>query len=254
MAVFEENDNVNIWWFPKEFCQSMYGEYRKGGTNSCTLISLILANKLSKETVFHNNDSVALPAKAVQIFGDAINEGNKVYWQLFEHATELPDVRRDPNLNIPEAIDALNAQTHIGFNLQEWFYTHLTANPNTHSYFESVSSRIAQVLKLGIQLFKRPNGNAHAKNLFAVLIANSRTTVIVLDFPSNTASFFDSHQHGRRAGAVVAICNVDYYDRLVRWFVAMLADIYHSRPSLFEISFLTKEIYARNLESPALND
>uniref|UniRef100_A0A1I8M7C3 Uncharacterized protein n=1 Tax=Musca domestica TaxID=7370 RepID=A0A1I8M7C3_MUSDO len=256
MAVFEEYDNVNIWWFPKEFCQSRYGEYRTSGTNSCTLITLILANKISKEIVFRPNDSAILPAKGVQIFGDAMNEGNKVYWQLFDQADVMLDSsgkRRAPNLNIPEAIDALNAQVEIEFDLKEWFYTHLTANPTKETYAESVSSRIAQVWRLGMQLFKRPSSNSSAKNLFAALIADSRTTIFVFDFPSNTVSFFDSHQHGRRAGAVVAICAMENFDRLARWFVTMLADIYHSRPSLFEISFLTTGLDARNLISPTLD-
>ncbi|XP_073839421.1 uncharacterized protein [Musca autumnalis] len=256
MALFEEHDNVNIWWFPKEFCQSRYGEYRESGTNSCTLISLILANKMSQELVFHHNASpVRLPAKAVQIFGDAMNEGNKVYWQLFDHVDGPQDrgKRRAPNLNIPEAIDALNAQIHNGFNLKEWFYTHLTANPTNENYFELVSSRIAQVLRLGVQLFQRSNRSELPKNLFAALIADSRTTIFVFEFPTNTVSFFDSHQHGRRAGAVVAICTMDYFDRLAMWFVTMLYDIYHSRPNLFEISFLTTDVESRNLVSPTLN-
>lgn len=252
MAVLEQHAHVNIWWFPKEFCQSRFGEYRGSGTNSCTLISLILADKISKEHV-HEQGMDILPPRAVEMFGDAINEGNSVYWRLFDRSNMSQDNNRSrgtPNLNIPEAIFALAGQPHMDFQLQEWFYTHLTANPTKTSYTQSVSLRIAQVMKLGMQLFQQTQSNESTRNLFAALIADSRTTLFVMEFPSNLISFFDSHQHGRQAGAVAAVCSVDYFEELTSWLIDMLFDVYHSRPAVFEISFLTTIAEASNQVSP----
>lgn len=252
MAVLEQHDHVNVWWFPREFCQSRFGEYRNSGTNSCTLISLLLADKISKEHVLYQT-SHNLPRRAVELFGDAMNEGNGVYSRLFEHPVGSVDAtrkRKTPNLNIPEAISALDSQNNIRFHLQEWFYTHLTANPSKETYIQSVSSRISQVMRLGVQLFKQADSNRTARNLFAALIADSRTTVFVFEFPSKLVSFFDSHQHGREAGAVVAQCALDHLEELGHWFIRMLGEIYNSRPSVYEISFLTTAADAPNLEHP----
>ncbi|XP_023305973.2 uncharacterized protein LOC111687731 [Lucilia cuprina] len=245
MAVLQKHHNVNVWWFPQDFCQSRYGEYYESGTNSCTLISLILADKMAKEEVFHK-PSKTLPKRAIEIFGDAMNEGNIVYGRMFNRGSK----RKTPNLNIPEALTALCDQRNMSFDLREWFYTHLTANPHKESYQYSVPNRITQVLKLGVQLFKQPPSNSRARNLFAALIADSRTTVFVFEFPQNVVSFFDSHQHGQRAGAVVAQASIDNLAELSVWFVNMLQEVYKSRPSVYEISFLTTRADAPNLETP----
>ncbi|XP_065361594.1 uncharacterized protein LOC135955197 [Calliphora vicina] len=244
MAVLEKHNNVNVWWFPPEFCQSRYGEYHESGTNSCTLISLILADKMAKERVFQAL-SQTLPKRAIEIFGDAMNEGNIVYARIFS-----TNKKRTPNLNIPEALTALGGQSNMQFDLREWFYTHLTANPHKETYNQSVPHRITQVLRLGVQLFKQPPSNSRARNLFAALIADSRTTVFIFEFPQNVVSFFDSHQHGRRAGAVVAQAAMNHLPDLSHWFVNMLHEVYKSRPSIYEISFLTTSADAPNLETP----
>ncbi|KAM7356772.1 uncharacterized protein ACRADG_002406 [Cochliomyia hominivorax] len=244
MAVFEKFNNVNVWWFPQEFCQSRYGEYHSSGTNSCTLISLILADKMSKESVFRVVNQT-LPKRAVEIFAAAMNEGNIVYGNIFKN-----NKKRTPNLNIPEAMTALVDHRNMQFDLKEWFYTHLTANPKKETYKHSVANRITQVLRLAIQLFKQTPNNSRAKNLFAALIADSRTTVFVFEFPHNSVSFFDSHQHGQRAGAVVAQAALDNLSELSYWFVNMLHEVYNSRPSVYEISFLTTSSDAPNLERP----
>lgn len=249
MTIFEQYERVHVWWFPKEFCQSRFGEFRESGTNSCTLISLILADKMAKEQIFQQR-SKTLPRRAIQVFGDAINEGNGVYSRIFELRDENGKKKRAPNLNIPEAISALDRQDDIGFQLQEWFYTHLTANPSKESYKRSVPMRISQVLKLGVQLFRQPMSNVKAKALFAALIADSRTTIFVFEFNTNLVSFFDSHQHGRQAGAVVAQSSIDQLDDLCNWFVNMLDDVYNSHPSVYEISFLTTNADAPHLIPP----
>uniref|UniRef100_A0A1A9ZDW4 Uncharacterized protein n=4 Tax=Glossina TaxID=7393 RepID=A0A1A9ZDW4_GLOPL len=246
MAVFEQHSHVSVWWFPREFCQSRFGEYRESGTNSCTLISLILADKIAKEQIF-SQKAKTLPQRAVEVFGDAMNEGNTVYSRVFESKDDNGRRRRAPNLNIPEAIAALANSDFIEFQLQEWFYTHLTASPTKETYHRSVASRIAQVLKLGVQLFRQPSSNTRAKNLFAALIADSRTTIFIFEFPINIISFFDSHQHGRQSGAVVAQCSIDHLEDLCSWFVRMLDDVYKSRPSVYEISFLTTSADAPNV-------
>lgn len=244
MALYEKHQNVNVWWFPQDFCQSRYGEYRDSGTNSCTLISLLLADKMSKEQVFRAI-SQTLPKRAIELFGAAMNEGNIVYANLFKNHK-----KHSPNLNIPEAISALEDHSDIQFDLHEWFYTHLTANPHKEAYKHSVSNRITQVLKLAIQLFRQGSNNSEARNLFAALIADSRTTVFVFEFPLNVVSFFDSHQHGQRAGAVMAQTSLDHLPELCHWFMDMLQEVYNSRPAVFEISFLTTNSEAPNLERP----
>uniref|UniRef100_A0A1I8NXQ6 Uncharacterized protein n=1 Tax=Stomoxys calcitrans TaxID=35570 RepID=A0A1I8NXQ6_STOCA len=252
MAVFEQKNLLNIWWFPREFCQSAYGEFRHSGTNSCTLISLILANEMAKELVFKTNTARSLPTRAVEIFAHAMNEGNALYGRIFNDiSTEDSRKRRAPNLNIPEAVEALVSQRYMDFCLQEWFYTHITANSTNENYSQSVSSRIADVMKLAIRLFKRSvRNNEGARNLFAAVISDNRTTMFVFDLSSHIVSFFDSHQHGRKAGAVIALCAIDGLEELANWFVTMGEEVYHSRPPVYEISLLTTTTDARNLTAP----
>lgn len=248
MATYEKHSNVNIWWFPQDFCQSRYGEHRSSGTNSCTLISLLLADKMAKENLFRVSTH-KLPPRAVEIFADAMNQGNIVYSRIFK-GDEENFKKRTPNLNIPEAITALTGEEFIEFDLQEWFYTHLTANPQKETYKITVPQRITKVLNFGIQLFKQPQSNSKSRNLFAAIIADSRTTVFVIDFANNVVSFFDSHQHGHQTGAVVAQSSLDNLPDLIQWFVSMVNQIYHSQPSIFEISFLTTSADAPNLTNP----
>lgn len=250
MAVHENCNNVSVWWFPLDFCQSRYGEYREYGTNSCTLISLIVADKVAKENV-RNGTSHILPKELIDIFGSAMNEGNMVYAHLF-HKTEEKSLKSAPNLNIPEAITALESERNLRFDLREWFYTHLTSNPQKETYTQTVPNRITQTLKLGIQLFRTQASSSTPKNLFAALIGDSRTTIFVFDFLHNNATFFDSHQHGQRGGAVAAQVSINNLLDLIQWFVGMTENVYNSRPSIYEISFLTTSDSAPNMAVPQI--
>lgn len=251
MAVYEKRNNVNVWWFPKEFCQSRFGEYRESGTNSCTLISLLLADALSKDLALQMATRTGLPQRTIEIFGNAMNEGNRVYSRIFKRFDDKNKHKTDPNLSIPEAIRALVDHSSLHFDLQEWFYTHLTANPNKETYEQTVAARIAQVLKLVVQLFKKPRSNVDTRSkLFAALIADQRTSTFVFEFPNNVVTVFDSHQHGRQSGAVVAQCSIDNLEDLAHWFILMLGEIYNSRPGIYEISFLTTAADAPHLVSP----
>ncbi|XP_036326362.1 uncharacterized protein LOC118739252 [Rhagoletis pomonella] len=240
MAVLERSGNLNIWWFPKEFSQSRYGEYHHSGTNSCTLITLILANMVAKGgRGFYCQSMQDLPPRAVDIFAAAINNGNSAYAHLItghaghDSAVSLPS-SSNQNLNIPDALNVLKSQPQ--FRLKEWFFTHMQADPERETG-RTIALRLMQALNNGVQLFRRA-GKVNERFLFAAMISDNRTVLFVIEFPANIITFFDSHQHGRDAGAVVAQCSFrDLFD-MMNWFVNMNNEVYSSQPSIYEVSFL----------------
>ncbi|XP_054735337.1 uncharacterized protein LOC129242608 [Anastrepha obliqua] len=240
MAVLERNGNLNIWWFPREFSQSRYGEFHHSGTNSCTLITLLLANMVAqKGRGFYCQRMQDLPPRAVEIFAEAINKGNSAYAHLITgqagHASAVSlQMSNNQNLNIPDALNVLKNQPH--FRLKEWFFTHMQADPERETC-RTIALRLLQTLNNGLQLFRRAcKPNEHF--LFAAMISDNRTVLFIIEFPANIVTFFDSHQHGRDAGAVVAQCNFrDIFD-MMNWFVTMNRDVYSSQPSIYEVSFL----------------
>ncbi|XP_039963689.1 uncharacterized protein LOC126762117 [Bactrocera neohumeralis] len=242
MAVLERNGNLNIWWFPKEFSQSRYGEYHHSGTNSCTLITLILADMVAKEgRGFYCQRMQDLPPRAVEIFAEGINKGNSAYAHLITANAGVPEsggvaqqMTANQNLNIPDALNVLKRQPH--FRLKEWFFTHMQADPERESC-RTIALRLLQAVNTGLQQFRQA-GKANEHFLFAAMISDNRTVLFVIEFPANLITFFDSHQHGRDAGAVVAQCNIrDMYD-MMNWFVNMNHDVYSSQPHIYEVSFL----------------
>ncbi|KRF93795.1 uncharacterized protein Dmoj_GI15235, isoform B [Drosophila mojavensis] len=128
MAQYEEIGNVNIWWFPEDFCQSRFGDYRKSGTNSCTLISLILADKVSKMPSLSQNVK-ELPEKAWDLIGDSINEGNIVYHD---------EISANLNINIPDAMAAIRSHHKINFLLEEWFFTQVDGGNTPSQLFAAI--------------------------------------------------------------------------------------------------------------------
>ncbi|XP_039484886.1 uncharacterized protein LOC120447521 isoform X1 [Drosophila santomea] len=238
MAIHEQIDNLNIWWFPRDFCQSRFGEYQQSGTNSCTLISLILADKVAKAERFYHRVS-DLPLRGWELFGNAINDGNNVYHNVI--TTNTPH-SRNLNLNIPDAIAAIRSQHKMNFRLEEWFYTHMEADPSSPMYNRNVAVQLSRIFQITLQVFQQASVRDNMPtNLFAAIIADSRTVMVTFDFRASIVALFDSHQHGRDAGAVFAQCTLQSMDDLLFWFISMLHNVYSSRPSLFEISFLSSQ-------------
>lgn len=245
----ERHGHVGVWWFPKDFSQSRYGKYKSSGTNSCTIISLMLADMVAKSFKgrhgFHeylDNETPnrrcidQLPREAINIFAEAINEGNGVYQRAI-----CPSKMCRQNLSIPDALKAMKSQPRLGVLLHEWFYTHLQANPASMGYAKTAANKLTQVLSIAVELFRHPTTVvAHReKFLFAALIADSRTVIMVFEFPTEVVSFFDSHQHGMHAGAVIAQCALSDLGEMMSWMMSMLHEMYDSKPELFEVSFLT---------------
>ncbi|KAH8295727.1 hypothetical protein KR018_006110 [Drosophila ironensis] len=238
MAIHEQIDNLNIWWFPRDFCQSRFGEFQQSGTNSCTLISLILADKVAKAERFYNRVS-DLPMRGWELFGNAMNDGNNVYHNVITANTPQA---RNLNLNIPDAIAAIRSQHKMNFRLEEWFYTHMEADPSNPMYNRNVAVQLSRIFQITLQVFQQAGGGGSmASHLFAAIIADSRTVMVTFDFRASIVALFDSHQHGRDAGAVFAQCTLANMDDLLFWFISMLHNVYSSRPSLFEISFLSSQ-------------
>ncbi|XP_017136494.1 uncharacterized protein LOC108152024 [Drosophila miranda] len=237
MAIHEQIDNLNIWWFPRDFCQSRFGEFQQSGTNSCTLISLILADKVSKAERFYHRVS-NMPPRGMELFGHAMNDGNKVYHNVISANT--PHVR-NLNLNIPDAIAAIRSQHKMNFRLEEWFYTHMEADTSSPMYNRNVAMQLSRIFQITLQVFQQAIGQVAPTQLFAAIIADSRTVMVTFDFRVSIVALFDSHQHGRDAGAVFAQCTLQNMDDLLFWFISMLHNVYSSRPALFEISFLSSQ-------------
>ncbi|XP_017042300.1 uncharacterized protein LOC108088838 [Drosophila ficusphila] len=238
MAIHEQIDNLNIWWFPRDFCQSRFGEFQQSGTNSCTLISLILADKVAKAERFYHRVS-DLPMRGWELFGNAINDGNNVYHNVI--TTNAPQAR-NLNLNIPDAIAAIRSQSKMNFRLEEWFYTHMEADPSHPMYNRNVAVQLSRIFQITLHVLQQANLRENMPSqLFAAIIADSRTVMVTFDFRASIVALFDSHQHGRDAGAVFAQCTLQNMDDLLFWFISMLHNVYSSRPSLFEISFLSSQ-------------
>ncbi|KAM8707768.1 hypothetical protein ACLKA7_014841 [Drosophila subpalustris] len=240
MAIHEQIDNLNIWWFPRDFCQSRFGEFQQSGTNSCTLISLILADKVAKAERFYHRVA-ELPPRGWELFGNAMNDGNNVYHNVITAHTPLA---RNLNLNIPDAISAIRSQHKMNFRLEEWFYTHMEADPSNPMYNRNVAMQLSRIFQITLQVFQQAgttSGRDMTSHLFAAIIADSRTVMMTFDFRASIVALFDSHQHGRDAGAVFAQCTIQNMDDLLFWFISMLHNVYSSRPALFEISFLSSQ-------------
>lgn len=225
MAKYEELGNVNIWWFPHDFCQSRFGDYCKSGTNSCTLISLILANKVSKMPSLNENVK-ELPEKAWDLIGESINEGNNVYHDL---------ISANLNINIPDAIAAIRSQQKINFRLEEWFFTQVCSDPLSPMI---VGVELSRIFTTTLEAFKQVDGRDMPSNLFAAIVADCRTVIVGIDLRTSIAFIVDSHQHGANAGAFYAQSDTQFIGDLMFWFISMLDHIFSSHPAVFEISFL----------------
>lgn len=45
---YENVNGVSVWWFEREFSQGQYGKHAHRGTNSCTLITVLTAQKIAQ--------------------------------------------------------------------------------------------------------------------------------------------------------------------------------------------------------------
>lgn len=226
MAIYEKFNNVHIWWFPKHFCQSRYGDYQESGNNSCTLIALIYANKLCKMPTFSQSES-ELPPLAWVVIGDAINEGNWAYHDL---------IHANVNISVPGAIWTIRMHDKTNFNLEEWFFTHVGSDPSNHLY---VARELAEIFHTTLTMFLHSViGWERPRYLFAAIVADCRASMVSIDLETGIVGLIDSHPHGQVGGAVLCQCSIEFLEDLMFNFIAMLDTIYDSRPEIFEISFL----------------
>ncbi|XP_062140632.1 uncharacterized protein LOC133848908 [Drosophila sulfurigaster albostrigata] len=240
MTSYEKYDKVNIWWFPADFCQARYGKYHKSGNNSCTLISLIFANKLSKSSDFSQNVE-ELPTRIWNFIGSSINDGNKVYRDR---------VPKSLNISIPAAILELATRKTIDFQLVEWFFTQLDVEIEDPF---GISEELARILKTTLKVFQHQDWEVPS-HLFAAIIADSRTIIISFDLNNSIASFFDSHRHGENTGAVFAQATMEDIDNLMFWYITMMDTSFSSRPEMYEIAFLSSHRDLSEIPSPPFGD
>ncbi|KAM8720443.1 hypothetical protein ACLKA7_006483 [Drosophila subpalustris] len=227
MTTYELVNRVSIWWFPPDFCQSRFGEYQDSGSNSCTLISLIVADKINKALAF-SQKVTELPSSAWEVIGNSINDGNKVYHNLISESL---------NINIPDAILAILPHQDIEFQLEEWFYTQVFIDERC---FSSISEQLSRIFYTSLKIYQQPNEDWEVPtHLFAALIADSRTVIISLDLRTSIAAFVDPHQHGEQSGVVFAQAKLNHLEPLMYWYINMIDEIYASRPNMIEIAFLS---------------
>lgn len=226
MATYEKYQNVHMWWFPAHFCQSRHGDYQESGSNSCTLIALIYANKLCKMPTFSQSES-EMPPLAWVVIGDAINEGNWAYHDL---------IRGNVNISVPGAIWTIRTHDKTNFNLEEWFFTHVGSNPRNHLY---VAREMAEIIHTTLAMFMHSVMDwERPRYLFAAIVADCRASMVSIDLETGIVGLIDSHPHGGAGGAVLSQCNIEFLEDLMVMFIVMLDTIYDSRPEIFEISFL----------------
>ncbi|CAD7082746.1 unnamed protein product [Hermetia illucens] len=224
---YENVNGVSVWWFEREFSQGQYGKHAHRGTNSCTLITVLTAQKIAQGRIKTVTNSSRLPYEVVETFAKAILDGNANYARLYNEG-KLTNV----NLNIPEAMEALKKLLK---NLEEWFYVH-THLPVVSGYKKHASEKLFSVLRDGLDMWHMVYEDR--EYLFVIMIADNRSIVLCFQKSTKTLTLFDSHQHSAENGALIAQTCWKNLIKMCEWIIHMFVEIYQTRPNVFELSFI----------------
>uniref|UniRef100_A0A1B6DI50 Uncharacterized protein n=2 Tax=Clastoptera arizonana TaxID=38151 RepID=A0A1B6DI50_9HEMI len=223
-----KDNNVKIWWFPKDFSQSQFGN-KFTGSNACSIIALLVALRCNDEKI-QIGDFIETPVneQIVCILAESIIEGNNLHRKLL-----VTGALKFLNMTIPEAIDAIGHKIRY---MIEWKSLIFKLNMKKSLYKEL--NRLLNVWQ----------GNIPAdcgSSLFVTLISQQRTVLLIFQYEwHKQVTFVDSHLH-LPFGAVMAQVDICNLEDLCLWYYSILKRYTQSSPKCYEISFF----YFKNFES-----
>lgn len=226
----QQND-IKVWWFPSDFCQSRLGD-RKIGSNACTLIAVILAYRIHDQGIgISGKLQKPLSRRLISALAESIVDGNEIHQHLVETG-KLSDV----NLTLPEAMKfyeqaqkvwELNRPNQHSERLVEWrFYTVMDASLKSH-LFEKLHQGIIQWECQARE----------GSNLYIILITGGRSVLLVYHRHLQKITLIDSHGHLQH-GAAVSQTDIGHLQNLCDWYDDVCKNYFYSNSTSFEISFL----------------
>ncbi|XP_030758309.1 uncharacterized protein LOC115884013 [Sitophilus oryzae] len=215
------DDTISVMWFETKFSQSHYNVHNKtNGSNACTLIVVLIAAKCHATKVLINEPECGTNKKLIYLLATSMLEGNKIHEEL-----KVKKLLKHLNLNVPEALKYTEDQT---FNLVEW---------RSSIYMQRLSRSLCENIKVHYLEWLKIN-NKPDRDLYVILIADSRTVLFLFQHRTQTVTLFDSHQHSMEKGAFIAVTNRSKLKHLCHWFKDVVLTCYNSDPKLYELSFL----------------
>ncbi|KAK7864351.1 hypothetical protein R5R35_009186 [Gryllus longicercus] len=216
----ETRGHVRVYWFPRDFSQSRFGD-RATGSNACTLIALLMAQRCYQQEIKICTPDNQISKATVNALAESILEGNALHEALLARGA-----LRHVNMTVPEAIAAAGARAKF---VCEWrslvYLMDLGA-----SLFEQLAETLAD-------WERNPPPRRHGHDLYVVLIADNRSVLLVFQKDQDRVSLIDSHQH-QAHGAVVVQVQTAYLQQLCAWYNSLLQSCYGARPECYELSYL----------------
>ncbi|GAB6020185.1 hypothetical protein CHUAL_002905 [Chamberlinius hualienensis] len=233
-----EFDNVKVWWFPQDFCQSRLGD-RVIGSNACTLIDVLLVHRINfNQITIDGHLEGPLSHILISALAESIIDGNEIY-ETLQKMGEL----KHPYLTLPEAL------RYYKWVKDEWQLDdpHSNTKPTVEikelCNFVETNSTIREKLfdtcHRGIMNWEVQHSSSleTTSNLFIVIIAAERSLLMVYQRHRRQITLIDSHSH-QGHGAVVSQTNILDLNLLCNWFDNMCKTWYGCCPTSFEVSFL----------------
>ncbi|XP_067014160.1 uncharacterized protein [Anabrus simplex] len=217
--------DVSIWWFPRDFSQSRYGD-RNTGSNACTLIALLVAQRCNQNNIkIWTKEDFTLNKSIITALAESILEGNEIHERLLREG-----VLQHVNMTVPEAIEAAGSKMKI---VTEW---------KSLVYLMDLGESLYEQLNETIAEWNRNPPMRRSSDLYVILIADNRTVLLVFQKELDTVTLIDSHQHLSH-GAVLAQVSNNKLQNLCKWYHSMLLNCYGVRPVCYELSFLYFKCY-----------
>ncbi|KAB0797338.1 hypothetical protein PPYR_08332 [Photinus pyralis] len=217
-------ENLSITWFEIGFSQSKYSyEECQNGSHACTLIAVITAAKCHFGEVKiglpqeHINEQLVLALAHGMLLGNSIHEDLKAKKTLSNY-----------NLTIPQSLKY--GKGHVR-GLKEWF---------SELYAKTLQASLYENLKRQWQRWQQycVSKNRSLKDLYVVLICDSRSVLFIFQSHSDTVSLIDSHRHSPTKGAFIATTSRVKLKLLCQWFGDAIYKYHNSFPQLYELSYL----------------
>jgi hypothetical protein len=224
----DQEGGVHIWWFPEEFSQSRLGD-RIIGSNACTLIAVLLAGRIDEFQIqIWGYFDQPLNRLLVTSIAEAIIEGNEIH-ETLRNSGQLVDL----NLTVPEALEAVVAKYPL---FTEWTEkTRVETRPMGDTLGDIIASTFID------WTVNPPADKKYGSDLFAVLVADTRSVLFIFQPRLGKITMVDSHSHGAvMAGAVVAQVQSEDVLKLCSWFCSMYKNCFGRGEtiSLYEVAFL----------------
>nr|CAH7768715.1 unnamed protein product [Callosobruchus chinensis] len=213
---------LRVTWFEANFSQTHYNVHNAcKGSNACTLIAVLMATKCNRHKLMVNEPQKSLNIRLIQLLAESMLEGNKIHDYL-----KTEQLIKHINLNVPEAIKYAGAPAK---NMVEW---------RSEIFMDSLSKTLYENIMKNCREWRKCSYRYYGFDLYIILIADSRSVLFMVQSKTDTITLVDSHQHDNDRGAVIAITEIPKLKYLCKWYSDVLFKYYHSKPQLYELSFL----------------